>query len=226
MGRINIVCFGYRDWSLKLFDALKGIEGVNVSVFPSRDFVNMKVLESLEPGLVLFYGWSWIVPKEIVDSFLCLCLHPSALPKYRGGSPIQNQIINGEKSSAVTIFRMTDGIDDGGICFQQEISLAGNIEEIYERIFQVGLKGTIEVIEKLKADNLEFTVQDENKATVFERRKPAESEISIDEIQQKGASYIYNKIRMLTGPYPHAYITCGDGSRVYLTEAHLERDGV
>ena len=223
---MNIVCFGYRDWSLRLFDALRGVEGINVAVFSSRGFVNTKVLESLEPDLVLFYGWSWIVPKEVVDSFLCLCLHPSPLPKYRGGSPIQNQIINGEQDSAVTIFRMTEGIDDGGICFQKEISLAGNIEAIYERIFVVGLKGTVEVVEKLKADKLEFSEQDENKATVFERRKPKESEITADEIKNKDAQSIHDKIRMLTEPYPNAYITCGDGSRVYLTESHLERDGV
>ena len=223
---MNIVCFGYRDWSLRLFDALRCVEDVNIAVFSSRDFVNAKVLESLEPDLVLFYGWSWIVPKEVVDTFLCLCLHPSALPKYRGGSPIQNQIISGERDSAITIFRMTEGIDDGGICFQEWISLEDNIECIYERIFRVGLKGTVEVIEKLKENKLEFTEQDEDQATVFDRRKPAQSEITVDEIKSEGAEYIYNKIRMLTDPYPNAYITCGDGSRVYLTEAHLESEGV
>ena len=46
-------------------------------------------------------------------------LHPSPLPKFRGGSPIQNQIIRGEKISAVTIFKINKIIDGGDIYFQK-----------------------------------------------------------------------------------------------------------
>ena len=44
------------------------------------------------PDIVLFYGWSWKVSEKLINKFDCLMLHPSPLPKYRGGSPIQNQI--------------------------------------------------------------------------------------------------------------------------------------
>ena len=47
-------------------------------------------------------------------------LHPSPLPKYRGGSPIQNQIINGESKSAVTLFKINNKIDQGDIIYQKE----------------------------------------------------------------------------------------------------------
>ena len=46
-------------------------------------------------------------------------LHPSPLPKFRGGSPIQNQIIRGKKISAVTIFKINKIIDGGDIYFQK-----------------------------------------------------------------------------------------------------------
>ena len=59
-------------------------------------------------------------------------LHPSPLPKYRGGSPIQNQIIDGKLHSAVTIFLMDNGIDTGPIAEQKYLSLEGTIEKIFQ----------------------------------------------------------------------------------------------
>mgnify|MGYP003331528371 CR=1 FL=1 len=78
---------------------------------------------SFKPDLILFYGWSWIISKNLVENFKCLMLHPSPLPKYRGGSPIQNQIINGETLGAVSIFLMDDGIDTGPIVDQRKIPI-------------------------------------------------------------------------------------------------------
>ena len=51
----------------------------------------------------LFYGWSKKVSKKIVKEYKCIMLHPSNLPKYAGGSTIQNQIIRNVKLSAVTL---------------------------------------------------------------------------------------------------------------------------
>jgi len=51
------------------------------------------------------------VPIELIDEYDCYCIHPSDLPKYRGGSPIQNQIIDGVKDSAVTLFKMDYDLD-------------------------------------------------------------------------------------------------------------------
>ena len=68
--------------------------------------------EAINPDLILFYGWSSIIPQFILDSFTCL-IHPSRLPEFR--SPLQNQIIRGVSDSAVTIFKMTMTLDAGPI---------------------------------------------------------------------------------------------------------------
>ena len=65
------------------------------------------------PEIIFFIGWSWIIDDHLIKSNKCICLHPSPLPKYRGGSPIQHQIINGESLSAVTFFEMTNDLDAG-----------------------------------------------------------------------------------------------------------------
>ena len=136
-------------------------------------------------------------------------LHPSPLPRYRGGSPIQNQIIRGEKKSAVTLFKMTKNLDDGDIYFQEEISFEGSLNNIFNRISKIGFKGTCKIID----GDYKPVKQDHKYATYFKRRKPEDSEITIEEIKNNIAEYIYNKIRMLDDPYPNAYIMCGDNKK-------------
>ena len=146
-------------------------------------------------------------------------LHPSPLPKYRGGSPIQNQIINDEKISTVTLFIMDEGIDTGNIIAKKEFSLNGDISQIFNRISNVGFELTRQILK----EDYTVTFQDHEKATVYTRRKPEESEITINEIQNKSAIYLHNKIRMLQDPYPNAYIKTIDGKKLFLMSSKIDK---
>ena len=81
-----------------------------------------EILKNNQIDIVFIYGWSWIISNKIIDKFLCICLHPSKLPLFRGGSPIQNQILRGINKSAVSIFKMNKYIDRGDIFMQKELS--------------------------------------------------------------------------------------------------------
>ena len=176
----------------------------------------------LKPEIILFYGWSWIVTKEVLEMAQCICLHPSPLPKYRGGSPLQNQILAGEKKSAVSLFFMKEGIDNGPVVAQKEFSLEGSLNDIFDKIVKVGAGLTSTVIRKLVENKLTLTEQDESQATYCKRRMPEDSEITIEEIKNKSAEYIYNKVRALQSPYPSPYIVCGDGKKIYIKNVKLE----
>ena len=89
------------------------------------------------------------MPEQFITSFRCLMLHPSPLPKYRGGSPIQNQIINGEIESAVSIFLMDSGLDSGPIYCQESFSLEGELSEIFSRIVRIGIALTEKYLLKI-----------------------------------------------------------------------------
>lgn len=169
--------------------------------------------------ILLFYGWSWMVPKMFTDKFLCICLHPSPLPKYRGGSPIQNQVLAGETESAVTLFKMGEGLDDGPICFQQTIPLDGRLREILQRITNAGIEGTQKLVRDHRAGKLTFVPQDESQATFCKRRKPSDSEI----LPTDTAQQIYDKVRCLQYPYPYAYFVAADGKKIYLKDIDYER---
>ena len=144
-------------------------------------------------------------------------MHPSPLPKYRGGSPLQNQIINGETTSAVSIFKMTDKIDEGPLCFQEAISLKGNIFDILDRIKRIAVDAIIDIIDRYP--DITFWEQ-KGEESLYQRRTPEQSKITMNELMNKPAEYLYNKIRMLQSPYPNAFIECQDGSKLYITEAH------
>lgn len=158
--------------------------------------------------IVFWYSWSWIVRKPILEDFISLCLHPSLLPKYRGGTPIQNQIMKGETESGVTIFRMTDRIDAGPIYQQQPMSLAGNVNDIFLQMVAIGTNMTKKLIQDAVNNKLTFTPQNNlDKYPPNKRRTPSQSEIKIKDLDLMTFEYLHNLVRGLLDPYPNAYIT-------------------
>lgn len=216
---MRIACVGYRNWALNIYDRLAASTDHTFLIFRSKAQFNKEALSDFKPDLVLFYGWSWLVPTDLLERHTCLMLHPSPLPRYRGGSPIQNQIIAGETYSKVTLFIITDALDAGDIVGQSDLSLIGTIDEIFKRIEDEGVELTRHILE----NGLQREQQDHSAATFCKRRKPSESEITAEELATKPAEYLYNKIRMLADPYPNAYIIAADGKKLIITAAHIER---
>ena len=216
---MKIACIGYRAWAIEIYRNLKGqlLDHDFLLQLSEADFCE-QAIDLFQPDLILFYGWSRIIPNNIVAKYDCLMLHPSPLPKYRGGSPIQNQIIRGETTSAVSIFLMDEGIDTGPIAKQKELDLSGSLNDIFERIVNIGLQLTLEIAD----EGLDLCEQDEGKATYFKRRKPLESEITINELTNQSSLYLYNKIRMLQDPYPNPFIKTADGKKIVIKDAVIE----
>ena len=213
----KILCVTYRSWATDIYNALsRDLPNHDFKIINNKSDFDESIIDEFNPDIILWYGWSWIVPDRILDKYTSLCLHPSPLPKYRGGSPIQNQIIDGVKTSAVTIFKMGKGLDDGDIISQLPLSLEGDINDIFKRMSYLGFSSTFDIITK----GYLLREQDHKQATNCKRRKPSDSEITINEIKNNTAKYLHNKIRMLTDPYPNAYIKCKDGSKLYLTKSH------
>lgn len=214
---MRVACVGYRDWALNIYDRLAASTDHIFLIFRSKAQFNEDALDDFKPDLVLFYGWSWIVSADLLERHTCLMLHPSPLPRYRGGSPIQNQIIAGESSSKVSLFIMTDKLDAGDLVGQHDLSLAGTLDEIFKRIEDSGIDLTRHLLEH----SPQRVPQDNSVATYCKRRSPSDSEITAEELASQPAEYLYNKIRMLADPYPNAYILTADGKRLMITAAHI-----
>jgi methionyl-tRNA formyltransferase len=214
---MKIACIGYRSWALKIYEKLQKSTKHQFLMQNSKEQFNCESIILFSPDLILFYGWSWTVPDELVQNYKCLMLHPSPLPFYRGGSPIQNQIINNETSSKVTIFIMNERLDSGPIVGQANLNLQNSIENIFKQITAQGIKLTLDILKY----GLKPIKQDETKATYFKRRKPHESEITLEELKNKDGAYLMNKIRMLDDPYPNAFLQTSDGYKLVIKSAYL-----
>ena len=209
---MKILAIGYRSWAISIY---QNLAKKKIKIKIVKKDVSLKVIKKYNPNFILFYGWSKKVSKKIVENYKCIMLHPSRLPRYAGGSPIQNQIIRNVKYSAVSLFRMNKKIDHGNIIFQKKISLSGNLNDIFERIISVGTELSLRLLKNnYKEKKMKVT-------KIYSRRKPSESEITLKEIKSKSAIYLYNKIRMLQDPYPNAFIKTADGKKLYLIQAKI-----
>ena len=211
---MKILAIGYRNWALKIYQNLSKKENIIIS----NKEISFKKIKMYNPNFILYYGWSKKVSKKIVNNYKCIMLHPSKLPAFAGGSPIQNQIIRNIKISAVTLFRMSEEIDRGNIIFQKKLLLTGELNEIFERIINIGTLLSLKMF-KQKYKDKKIKVK-----KIYSRRKPKDSEITLKDLRSKSANYLYNKIRMLQSPYPNAYIKTIDGKRLYLLKASLKKN--
>ena len=191
----------YRDWSIKLYEKLSKKHD-NFILLNSPKKLTFSFVKKLNPKLIFFPDWSWIIPKKITSNYKCICFHESNLPKFRGGSPLQNQIIRGITKTKTTAFLMSDGIDEGDIILQQSLSLNGKIDEIFSRM----IKNDFKMIEKIISKNYKLTKQ-KGKPSIFKRRKPEDSELNFS---SHSLEYFYHFIRMLDDPYPNAFIRLGN----------------
>lgn len=214
---MKIAYYAYRDWAISIYSKIDVAEKYLIS---SKDYL---ILDAIRPDLVFFIGWSDIIPSNIIDAYTCICLHPSPLPKYRGGSPIQNQIINGEKDSAITFFVMDQGLDTGDILYQEYLSLDGKLSDIFKRIESIGTEYINVIIDDYDSDNVVLIKQDNLKSSYCKRRKEEDSEIKIDDILNNDPFLLYNKIRSLNDPYPNAFIKCKNGKKLFLIDSKYEK---
>lgn len=204
----------YREWALEIHNQVK--EEINCNLITTNEqFIKTQFTKN---DTIFFLGWSWIISSNIIQKYKCICLHPSPLPKYRGGSPIQHQIINGENLSAVTFFKMTNQLDRGNILYKEYFSLKGNLKDIFSRVIPLGTSGILRIL----TSDIKEQPQDELQATFYKRRKPEDSEILIEDLKKYTAKELYNKIRALQDPYPNAYIQCKD-KKLFIQISHYEK---
>lgn len=218
---MKVLFCAYREWATDVVNRLDKSKYEHLTI-TNNDHIKEKIL-NYNPDIVFFIGWSWIINEDIINQYECMCIHPSKLPAYRGGSPIQNQIIDGIDVSAVTLFKMNKKLDAGDIVFQASLDLSGELIEILKRISDA----SIEVITRalntlLSGQKLQYVTQIESQASYCKRRSPEESEITLEDLKTKTAKQLYDKIRCLQDPYPNAYIKLGNGEKLYLIKSKIK----
>lgn len=206
--------FAYREWAINIFNKVNNLD-YEFILISNKNLCTRKFIDTISPDVIFFYGWSWIVPDDVVKNYICLCLHPSNLPKYRGGSPIQNQVISGEDVSAVSIFKMNNELDAGPIYYQKDFLLNGYLDAILNNIESIGCEGTAKFIADYENNNVVFVEQNRDEATFCKRRSSKDSEIKPEDFLKYDSKYFFNMVRSLQLPYPECYINCKTGRIIF-----------
>lgn len=126
-------------------------------------------LKEEEADLLVVVAYGQIIPKNILDLFAkkSFNVHPSLLPKYRGASPIQNAILNGESQTGISIILMDELMDHGPILDQLEINLTGEEtnESLHSHLSMLGVPFLLKTIDGYLSAKLKPQPQDDSQTT-------------------------------------------------------------
>jgi methionyl-tRNA formyltransferase len=170
----------------------------------ARDEQFIAELRALQPDLIAVAAFGQILPKAILDlpRWGCLNVHTSLLPKYRGASPIQSAILNGETETGVTIMKMDVGLDTGDILTQRKTPIRDedNAATLHDRLAQLGAELLVQTIPDYVAGKIPPRPQQHGLATHVAKIKKEDGRID----WQQPARTIWNRIRAFT-PWPGAF---------------------
>lgn len=162
------------------------------------------IMRSVAPQLIVTAAFGQIIPKEILDmpQFGCVNVHASLLPKYRGASPIQQALFDGETYTGISLMYMNEKMDEGDIIIQQSIEILpeDNAGTLFEKLADIGKNVIGEYAVLLKNGKPCGTPQNAALATYCKKINKEQGNIdwTLD-------SYtILNTIRAMT-PAPGAY---------------------
>jgi len=138
----------------------------NIPVFQPKSLVREgpQILEKYKPDIGIVVAYGRLLKKPFLDAIPFYNVHASLLPKYRGAAPMQRCLEAGEKVTGVTIFKISEGMDDGDIALQKafEISEYETLGELYEKMI---IHGTELLDEFLKRYPVPLVPQDHSQAS-------------------------------------------------------------
>jgi methionyl-tRNA formyltransferase len=112
-----------------------------------------KELVELKPDMGILVAYGRLLPQEVIDIFPdgIVNLHPSMLPKYRGPSPIEAAILNGDTDTGISLMRLTAGMDEGPVYDQKRVSLKGDEDRLvlYKALAELGADFLLERLEPI-----------------------------------------------------------------------------
>ncbi len=167
-----------------------------------KDKIALDKIKEIEPDLNVVVAYGQIIPSSIIylPRYNSLNVHFSLLPKYRGASPVQKALLDGEAKTGITIFELNEKMDEGDILVQEEVNIFPdeNAAELEARLAQKGADLLIKAIAQI--DKLKHRKQDHSQATYAPKISKEDGKID----WTKNSLYIERRVRAFTF-WPSAY---------------------
>lgn len=171
-----------------------------------NDLETIRSLQGLAPDVTVLAGYSPIVKRPFIELAPrgCINLHGGKLPQYRGSSPMNWALINGESTFSLSIIRVNERVDAGPVLLDRNFPIGtddtiADLQAIASRVFPEML---LEVLQQIERGTVRERPQDEQEAGYYPLRFPEDGVIFWDACT---ALQIHNRIRALTDPYPGAF---------------------
>jgi methionyl-tRNA formyltransferase len=199
---IRILVGSDKPWTRNLTFSKDFLNSAAVTRVSSQSELLHSLSESDGYDYLFFPFWSKYVPSAVFENFKTVIFHMTDLPHGRGGSPLQNLILEGAEDTKISAIRCVRDVDTGDVYLKKALSLKGSAQEIYERAVPI-IAGMIETI----ALSNPTPVPQHGTVKTFSRRTPAQSEIPLGLSVEK----MYDYIRMLDAVgYPRAFVRHGN----------------
>jgi len=172
------------------------------------------------PDFFLVVAYGKILPEEIINlpKFGSINIHYSRLPKYRGASPVESAILNGDKETGISIQKMQFKMDSGPIIAQEKIEILPDEKaaELRKRLIKTGGELLVKTLPDFVTGKIEQIPQNENEATFCKKIKKEDGLIDLNDDPIKN----YNKFRAYAA-WPRTFFF-KDDKRIIVTDAKLE----
>ncbi|MBT6930705.1 MAG: methionyl-tRNA formyltransferase, partial [Candidatus Marinimicrobia bacterium] len=200
----NIIIATIKEWNIENYFKLKEKYGheFNFHLISNSEALTEEFIQKINPNYIFFLHWSWIIPKNIYNNFNCVLFHMTDLPYGRGGSPLQNLIMNKVYKTKISAIKVSENIDSGDIYLKESLDIStGSAQDIFKRSSQITFE---KMIPEFLSSKLSAKEQS-GEIVTFKRRTPEQS--SIKTVKDLSLTSLYDFIRMLDGEgYPKAYI--------------------
>lgn len=226
MKKYKIAIFFNNLRGLNVYNYLKKSKKFDLEIYLSKKNLNRKIIKKIpkkykiiknyDPKIISYIkkknyflnitaGWPLVLPEKAINlsKHGTINLHAGKLPEYRGGSPLNWQIIEGNRNIYISIIKMTKGLDTGPVFIQKKINLKDyeNINDLHKKVNKIYPVITKKVIEDILKGNSPIKQSNKN-IRCFKQRNQYDGKI---DWHKMSANKVFNMVRALARPYPGAF---------------------
>ncbi len=196
LNSMKIVFFGSSIFSPLVLPYLQ--KAFEIELIVDENNFNAEQILNSKAEIAVLAAFGKILPNNILSHFKygVLNIHPSLLPKYRGSSPVQNTILNGDTKTGVTVIKLDNQMDHGPILAREEIEILPDdtTQTLYKKLFPLGAKLITENLENYVSGKKELEEQNNDNATYTKILTKEDGfielrDVSNDEFERKVRAY-------------------------------------
>jgi methionyl-tRNA formyltransferase len=206
--------------------AAEAAGGLEIELLQAENVNEAKPLERIRaarPEAVIVCAFGQLIREPLLSEFEMLNVHPSLLPRWRGAAPIERAIMACDRTTGVSVMRLTAGLDSGPVALREQVRIDADedYQSLSAKLAARGGELLVAALDLLGEDRLEFEEQDEDGVTYAEKIDRSERRLD----PGRPAAELAAVVRALT-PHIGAYLELAGGERLAVRRARAVDVGV